>query len=59
MATAGFGAVFILSSACAVVGLVVALAMRWVAPELDRPNAPGIYTRVATYHDDVQAQLGL
>ncbi|GAA0519224.1 serine protease [Saccharopolyspora subtropica] len=23
-----------------------------------RPNAPGIYTRVATYHDDVQAQLG-
>ncbi|MGP4018226.1 S1 family peptidase [Saccharopolyspora sp. 5N708] len=23
-----------------------------------RPNAPGIYTRVSTYHDDVQAQLG-
>jgi secreted trypsin-like serine protease len=23
-----------------------------------RPNAPGIYTRVATYHDDVQQQLG-
>ncbi|MEU5852866.1 S1 family peptidase [Saccharopolyspora shandongensis] len=23
-----------------------------------RPNAPGIYARVATYHDDVQAQLG-
>lgn len=22
-----------------------------------RPNAPGIYTRVATYHDDVQQQL--
>ncbi|MGW3471071.1 S1 family peptidase [Saccharopolyspora sp. NPDC000995] len=23
-----------------------------------RPNAPGIYTRVSAYHDDVQAQLG-